>query len=207
MSDLTLDVSKDWLEEFVFLLNHQLVVKHGLHSLMISHLSKHGKSLQFLGILREIEHGLGHDDISFNLRCQIGHGRPVFGSLHFETIEHKFVADVSTHVFDVSHAHSLEGLILFGLKLCDSVFSVFGNRANRSSPSVHISSVLLFHAFTQVLKVLVFYLSLHTPVFFFQLLSLNFHVHLKLLSIVLKGIVNLAGDSDSETESLVGAEK
>ena len=58
MSDLALDITEQWLEKLIFLLNNELIIKNGLHSRKITHVSKDGKSLQLLVVLLMIQDSL-----------------------------------------------------------------------------------------------------------------------------------------------------
>lgn len=71
MSDLTLDVSEDWLEQVVLFLDDKLVVKDVLKSLLVTKLSVDGHALQLLLVFGEVEDGLGYYDVGFNFLRQV----------------------------------------------------------------------------------------------------------------------------------------
>ena len=66
MSNLALDITEQRLQKLILLLNNELIIKDGLHSLKITHVSKDGKSLQLLVILLMIQNSLWDHNISLN---------------------------------------------------------------------------------------------------------------------------------------------
>jgi len=115
VSDLRLDVPEDGLEKLVFLLENELVVEDCLHGVMVAHICKHGQSLDFLLILREVEDGLRNNDIGVDFGGQVCHGGPALCGLHLQTVQHQFIFDVLAHITDVLHAHGFESLLFFNL--------------------------------------------------------------------------------------------
>ena len=66
MANLALDIAEQWLKKLILLLNNELIIKDGLHSLQITHVSKDGKSLQLLVILLMVQNSLWDHNISLN---------------------------------------------------------------------------------------------------------------------------------------------
>ena len=58
MSNLTLDVSKDGLEQHILFFDYRLIIKHSLHRFVITLISVHRKSLELLLIFSIVENGL-----------------------------------------------------------------------------------------------------------------------------------------------------
>lgn len=83
---LTFDVSEEWLEQQVFLVDYRLVVEDGLHSLMIALVSIHSKSLELLLVLAVVENCLWKHYICVYFEVEIAESRPLSGRFNLKRV-------------------------------------------------------------------------------------------------------------------------
>jgi hypothetical protein len=70
MSDLRLDISKEWLQQFILLINCLLVIKKLLHCFVITLFRINSQFLQFLLVFSKVKNRLWQYQISINLLIQ-----------------------------------------------------------------------------------------------------------------------------------------
>jgi hypothetical protein len=95
--NLTLDLTEHRLEQVIFLVVRILVVKHVLHSFVVTLFSVNGKLLELSLVLREVQDSLGDDNISVDPSVQIEEVGPVLSLLHLHRVKHKALVSGLTH--------------------------------------------------------------------------------------------------------------
>jgi len=107
MSNDCFQVSEQWLQETVFLVNDFLFVKQLLHSFIVSLLSVECKSLEFFLILTVVEHSLWKNNIGLDRGIKILELWPS-STLDLHGIKHIPIDHLSLSVLDVTVTHFLE---------------------------------------------------------------------------------------------------